>query len=59
MDFISKTGLGQWSLSGVVLGAGFVFPVLWSFGLLGITYFLYLVQPAELVKRVIIGSFVA
>jgi apolipoprotein N-acyltransferase len=59
MDFIAKAGLGQWALSGVLLGVGFIFPVFWPFGILGIAYFLYLAQRAESVKKVVLGGFVA
>jgi hypothetical protein len=43
----------------VLLGVGFLFPVLWPFGILGIAYFLYLVQREESFKKVVIGGFVA
>jgi len=59
MDFIAKAGLWQWALSGVLLGVGFIFPVLWPFGILGIAYFLYLAQREESFKKGVIGGFVA
>jgi hypothetical protein len=59
MDFVRKAGLLQWALSGVLLGVGFIFSVLWPFGILGIAYFLYLAQREESFKKGVIGGFVA
>jgi hypothetical protein len=59
MNFVRKAGLKQWALSGVLLGAGFIFPILWPLGILGIAYFIYLAQQGETFKKVMVGGFVA
>jgi apolipoprotein N-acyltransferase len=59
MNYLAKAGLGQWALSGVLLGVGFIFPILWSLGILGIAYFLYLAQQEVSIKKVVVGGFVA
>ena len=59
MDFVRNTGLVQWMLSGVLLGAGFVFSVLWPVGILGIAYFLYLTQKTRSYTQAALGGFVS
>jgi apolipoprotein N-acyltransferase len=59
MDFIRKAGVVQWILSGVLLGAGFVYSVLWPLGILGIAYFIFLVQQESSWKKIMCGGFIS
>ena len=49
----------QWSLSGVLLGVGFVFPYLWILGLFGAAYFLFLLTDTKSLKRSLLGGLLA
>jgi apolipoprotein N-acyltransferase len=48
-----------WPLSGVLLGIGFVIPLLWIVGLAGGAYFLYLFQQTKSWRQKIFGAWLA
>lgn len=48
-----------WSLCGVLLGIGFVFPVLWILGLGGVVFFIHLLQKKRSLKEKMLGAWLA
>lgn len=56
MDWFYKYLLLQWSLAGVLLGVGFIFPLLWVLGIVGGAYFLYLTQYQQANKMLYLGA---
>jgi len=59
MDWFRKSLLPQWSLSGVLLGWGFLFPMFWILGIVGGVYFLYLTQREQSKKSLYLGAWIA
>jgi apolipoprotein N-acyltransferase len=51
--------LVQWFFAGLLLGAGFVWPVFWWLGLVGVTRLIYLAIHEPSWRRVLIGSLLA
>jgi apolipoprotein N-acyltransferase len=54
-----RSSFMKWTLSGILLGVGFSFPVLWPLALFGAAYYLYLLQESSSVKNSIFGSWLA
>ncbi|MCA9357025.1 hypothetical protein KC872_02335, partial [Candidatus Kaiserbacteria bacterium] len=59
MDWFSKSILGQWFVTGVLLGIGFVFPILWVLGIVGGAYFIYLLKQTQTLKTRYLGAWLA
>lgn len=59
MDYIRKGSIAWWVLAGVLLGIGFVLPLLWPVGIVGIASFIYLAQRAQSLTELLVGGYVA
>lgn len=49
----------QWTIAGWLLGIGFVFPVFWFLGILGIGFTVYLALRQSTLKQVLLGGLLA
>ncbi len=59
MEFLQKNNFLQWVLSGLLLGAGFIFPALWILGVVGIAYCIHLSLVTVGWKKIVLGSLTA
>jgi len=59
MDFVRNPNLLQWTVSGLLLGAGFLYSILWPLGIIGVAYFLHLVQIEHAHKKLLLGGFIS
>jgi len=51
--------MGRWVIAGGLLGVGFVWPMLWMLGVVGIAYVIHLTLREQSYKRLLVGSVVA
>lgn len=56
MVWINKTTFWYWTVVGILLGVGFVVPVLWVLGLVGGAGFLFLLNKSQSKKSLFLGA---
>ena len=59
MDWFKEKLLLQWSISGVLLGIGFVYPSFWFVSLIGGACFLYLLEREQTRRSLFLGTWLA
>lgn len=60
MDILSRLQPNfLYVVSGVLLGVGFIFPVLWPFGLTGVAVFVYAITKTKILRSALLGGFIS
>ena len=59
MTSFKNNWIVQWTCAGVLLGAGFIFPVLWWFGIAGIALVIHLTHRTSSYKEILLGGLLA
>ncbi len=59
MTYFKNSWLLQWTVTGLLLGIGFVIPVVWFLGIAGIGSTIYLALRQSELKHVVLGSLLA
>jgi apolipoprotein N-acyltransferase len=59
MTSFKSNWLVQWAATGLLLGVGFVFPLVWWLGIIGISCTIYLTLQESLFKRLVLGVLLA
>jgi len=59
MELSQKNNFLQWVAAGSLLGAGFLFPPLWIFGIVGVSWIIVLSLSTQSIKKLVVGSLAA